>query len=116
MFQATHILRKDVRYLWPEICFFSLLTALFGWKEELWASALLLITACYIIAKLILAEPIPGDTQFWITRPYDPKSLLAAKLSFIALFLNVPLISARVVILFRHGYDLPVEINPLLWS
>lgn len=116
MFQAIHILRKDVRYLWPEICFFGLLAALFGWKEELWASALLLITGCYAIAKLILAEPIPGDTQFWITRPYDPKSLLGAKLLFIALFLNVPLLVARVVILLRHSYDLQVELIPLLWS
>src|SRR5262245_4894148 len=103
MHQAIHIFRKDERYLWREICLFAALSALFGWRDYVWAEALLPITAVYLIARLIHAEPIPGDTQFWITRPYEWKSLFAAKLLFIVVFINVPVLIARIRLLLHAG-------------
>ena len=117
MRQAIHILRKDVRYLWLELCLFMLVTALFGWRDYDWAEVLLGITGAFIIARLIHAEPLPGDTQFWITRPYDWKSLLTAKILFILIFLNLPVLIARAVIII-HGEAFPVSyaLVPLIWS
>jgi hypothetical protein len=116
MRQAIHILRKDVRYLWLDICFFSTLAWLWSWREYTWAEVLLPVTAAFFIARLIHAEPMPGDTQFWITRPYEWKSLLAAKTLFILVFLNLPVFIARVIIFYRSGFPIFSEMVPLLWS
>jgi hypothetical protein len=116
MFQALHILQKDLRFLWRELALLFVLFILFGWKEYIWTEPLLELTAIYVIARLFHAEPIPGDTQFWITRPYSWKSLLAAKLVFVAAFINVPLMISRIVLLHRQGFPIVSNITPLLWS
>lgn len=117
MRQAIHILQKDVRYLWLELCLFMLVTALFGWRDYDWAEVLLGITGAFLIARLIHAEPLPGDTQFWITRPYDWKSLLTAKILFILIFLNLPVLIARaVIIIYGEAFPVSYALVPLLWS
>jgi hypothetical protein len=116
MRQVIHIFKKDVRYLWLEICLFIVLAALFGWRDYEWSEILLPVTAVFFIVRLIQAETIPGDTQFWITRPYRWRSLLAAKLLFVSIFISVPVLVARVIILERSGFPLALEIVPLLWS
>jgi len=116
MRQALHILRKDARYLWREIGMFLVLNWLFAWKDPMWAEVLVTVTAVYLIARCIHAEPIPGDTQFWVTRPYDWKSLLGAKLLFIAGFVNVPLFMARAFIVSTKGFPLSDWLGPLVWS
>jgi hypothetical protein len=89
---------------------------LFGWRDYEWSEVLLPVTAAFLIARLIHAETIPGDTQFWITRPYRWKSLLAAKLLFILVLINVPVLIARIILIDRSGFPLPLELVPLLWS
>ena len=69
MRQTLHILRKDVRYLWREICLVLALDAMFVWIEmhspdPWWAEMLLTVAAGYLIARLIHAEALPGDRQF----------------------------------------------------
>ena len=49
------------------------------------------LVAWYLIARLIHAETLPGDRQFWITRPYRWQSLLGAKVLFVLVFLNLPM-------------------------
>jgi hypothetical protein len=116
MRQAIHIFKKDIRYLRLEICLFIGLAALFGWRDYDWSEILLPVTAVFFIVRLIQAETIPGDTQFWITRPYRWRSLLAAKLLFILSFINAPVLVARIIIIERSGFPLAFEIVPLLWS
>jgi hypothetical protein len=116
MRQAIHIFKKDARYLWLEIGLFIALAALFGWRDYEWSEILLPVTAVFFIVRLIQAEPIPGDTQFWITRPYHWRSLLAAKLLFILTFISAPVLVARAIIIERSGFPLAFEIVPLLWS
>ncbi len=116
MYQAVHVLKKDIRYLWRETFLFLVLTGLFALKDYLWVEVLLPITAAYIIARLIHAEPLPGDTQFWVTRPYRWQSLFTAKLLFILIILNVPVALARFIKLMDAGYRLDEELKPLLWS
>src|ERR1051326_1333855 len=116
MSQAMHIFKKDVRYLWLEISLFVALVSLFGGRDYEWSEILLPVTAVFFIVRLIQAETIPGDTQFWITRPYRWRSLLAAKLLFILTFISAPVLVARIVIIERSGFPLSFEIVPLLWS
>jgi hypothetical protein len=87
MRQALHIFKKDVRYLWYEIAITLALVVMFvGFR---WIEFILPIAWCYLAARVIYAEPLPGDRVFWITRPYAWKSLLAAKALFILTFVNL---------------------------
>lgn len=63
------------------------------------------LVAWFLIARLIHAEALPGDRQFWITRPYRWGSLLGAKLLFVLVFLNLPMIVADAVILHANGFS-----------
>src|SRR5580704_3650909 len=48
-----------------------------------------------LISPVIHEEKLVGDRQFWITRPYDWKKLLAAKVLFLIVFLYIPLLLAQ---------------------
>ncbi|MCU1327831.1 MAG: hypothetical protein JWN34_3201, partial [Bryobacterales bacterium] len=108
---ALHIFRKDARYLYREIALTIALTVLVSRAEWLVA-----IANVYLIARAIHAEAIPGDRQFWLTRPYPWNSLLAAKLLFIVAFVNFPLGVAQVVALAAGGFPIGHELPGLLWS
>ncbi len=123
--QVLHIFRKDIRYLRYEIALVLFLTAAFAilhvpglhlannsWLAELALGA----TAAFLAGRLILAEPIPGDRQFWITRPYRWQSLLSAKLLFLAMFVNLPLFLAQLFIVAVDGFPLAASLPGLLWE
>src|SRR6266566_779128 len=116
MRQALHIFKKDIRYLWLEIGLVLALAAIFSWREPEWAELLLLVAGTYLIARLIQAEAIPGDRQFWVTRPYRWKSLIGAKLLFIFAFVNLPIALAQLRILIGGGFTLASSLPGLLWS
>jgi hypothetical protein len=45
-----------------------------------------------------------GDRQFWLTRPYEWKNLLAAKLLFVLVVLYLPIFIAHCVLLAEAGF------------
>jgi hypothetical protein len=119
--QALHIIRKDASYLRNEICLLVGLAIVFVLAaihiaNALWAELLLAVAATYLIARLIHAEAIPGDKQFWITRPYKWTSLLAAKLLGLVVFVHVPILMARLCVVLATGFPLQDTVAPLLWS
>jgi len=117
MHQALHIFKKDARYLSGEILLVIVLAGVFAWKLAVqWAEILLPIAAVYLIARLIHAEAIPGDRQFWTTRPYRWKSLLAAKVLFILVFVSVPTLLAQMYILSQAQLPVVGNYQGLLWS
>src|SRR5208283_2032810 len=59
--------------------------------------------------------PLPGDRQFWVTRPYRWTNLLGAKLLFIASFVNFPLLLADCFILALQGFHPWANPGGLLW-
>ena len=67
----------------------------------------------YLIARLIHAEALPGDRQFWITRPYRWRSLLCAKVLFVLAFVNLPMMVADAVILRANGFSVFKELAGL---
>jgi hypothetical protein len=114
MRQALHIFKKDVRYLWYEIAITLALVVMFvGFR---WIEFILPIAWCYLAARVIYAEPLPGDRVFWITRPYAWKSLLAAKALFILTFVNLPMIAADVIILYKDGFPVFDNLPGVLWN
>ena len=121
MQQVFHILKKDIRHLRWEIALVFLVAALYALAFSMRVSAaglvlyLLPLTGGLIIGRAIHAEPLPGDRQFWITRPYRRGSLLVAKLLFVLLFVNLPLLVADLAIAIAYGFSIPDVIPALLW-
>ncbi len=104
MWQALHILKKDTRYLAKELCLMMALVVMFAWTETHildtgWPQTLLCIGVSFLIARVIHTEAIPGQNQFWLTRPYQWHSLLEAKIVFLVLFISLPVLSCASPIL-----------------
>jgi hypothetical protein len=128
MKQAIHIFKKDARYLWKEIAAvlvtetaltLSAVSGASGHSLEFPAqllTGLLPMAWWFFIARLIHAEPLVGDSQFWVSRPYWWKSLLLSKGLSIALFLNLPKLISDCMILRAYGFEITPNAAGLAWS
>lgn len=133
MRQALHILKKDVRHLWFEIAVAITVVAAFTFtgarralwlvdpatnRSAAWTLVMILLPLVWwtLIARVIHDEALPGDSQFWITRPYSWKSLLGAKVLFILTFISLPMLLADGIIVHAFGLPLRTELPGLLWS
>lgn len=131
MKQTLHIFKKDVRHLWPQIAVALVLAVSHAILDVLskptWNpsterinqlagfSSLLLVLAWWnLIAAAIHEEVLPGDRQFWVTRPYSWKSLLGAKILFILAFVNLPLLVSDCFILGTQGFPIIQNLPDLL--
>src|SRR6267154_602236 len=123
MTQILHIFRKDARRHWPEILVSLVLIAVFVWYQpRKWTGqvipirfvaglldilpALLVLSWTFLIARLVQGEPLVGDRQFWITRPYNWYNLLASKLLSIVVFIHLPLFIGQIVLLRMGNFPL----------
>src|SRR5262249_11511164 len=61
-------------------------------------------------------DAIPGDRQFWITRPISWKSLLVAKVCFIVLFITLPTFVIDWVVLSALHLAPGSHLPGLLWK
>lgn len=124
MNQILHIFRKDTRQFWIEILISVLITAAFftffpltwhPWRSDhpgaipnvVSILAVLLILAWWLLtARIVFAETLVGDRQFWITRPYRWTNLLAAKALFLVVWIALPLCLAEWYLLGAAGISL----------
>src|SRR5215472_192718 len=122
MLHTLHIFKKDSRHLWKEILVVTTMIAAFAYLDarsrpiftayalpidrlDAIFHLLLPLAWWYLIAAVVHEEPIPGDRQFWLTRPYRRGSLLAAKVLLVLVFLNLPMLLADCAILAAHGFQ-----------
>jgi hypothetical protein len=123
MKQIVHIFAKDVRHLWKEILVSIVLITAFAlieptaWWAPYWGNSsprqylvgvlmiLVIVGWWLLIARLVHEENLVGDRQFWLTRPYNRKSLIAAKVLFLFCFLYLPLFIAQAGLLARAGFN-----------
>jgi len=125
MIQALHIFRKDVRRFAYEIGVLAVLTCAWAWAHiahdvrmasyKNLAGTILTLGWFYLIARLVHEEPLAGDRQFWITRPYSRGSLLSAKALFVVAFINVPLLLGGFAIIGAAGYRPLAYLPNFLW-
>jgi hypothetical protein len=133
MNQVFHIFQKDMRHFWRESTVSVALVAVFAWSEvRSWRAPedfsrgavffqqglpmiLLFLSWWFLIARVVQDESLVGDRQFWITPPYEWKKLLAAKILFAAVFINLPLFIAQVVLLAKAGFNPASYLSGLLW-
>ncbi len=122
MKQAIHIFSKDLRYLWREVWVVLLLAVMYVYAVTARGNLagitgiLFEAAACWLIARLIQAESLVGDNQFWITRPYAWKALLGSKIAFIFAFVQVPILFIHLAILIRTDFPLWRNLPGLLWE
>ena len=142
MKQILHIFVKDARHQWLEILLSLVVTAaLVLTCHSRWSSGAMVYGATFsvsplglwrnlpdllvvivpiswwlLISPVIHEERLVGDRQFWITRPYDWKKLLAAKVLFLIAFLYVPLWAAQCVMLAEAGFSPLSSFRGLLYD
>ena len=85
--------------------------------ESLWHLVVPLVPVawCLLIVRVVHDECLVGDRQFWVTRPYEWKKLLAAKLLFVAVFINAPALIVGVILLKKAGFSPFSHLPGLLW-
>jgi hypothetical protein len=141
MKQISNIFKKDVRHYWREsVVSIALMAAFARYDVRSWMNSgsaryayeagsfffdsrflsglinvLLPISWAFVIVRVIQGESLVGDRQFWVTRPYEWKKLLAAKIFFILVFINFPLLVADVILLAKAGFQPTHYVVGLLW-
>jgi hypothetical protein len=124
MGQMLAVFRKDVRREWPQLAGAVTLTVLAGLADRPGASAGYIANLMYLLclvywmclgASVIQQEYLPGDRQYWLTRPYDWRWLLAAKLLFAFAFAALPLIVTKSAVLWANGVS-PLRHAPAVLS
>ena len=146
MKQILHIFAKDVRHLWGEIFLSIAITVAFTWTypsqwlaaATFWAGhrsqyassyspysveiltrvlmGLVPVSWWLLISNLVHDERLVGDRQFWLTRPYEWKKLLASKVLFLLAFLYLPLLIAQCYLLVVAGFSPLSFITGLLFN
>jgi hypothetical protein len=130
MSQILHIFRKDVRHHWIEILLCQAALAAYCWNEvRSWSErasfavdsftqfivVLLPLTWSFFVFRIVQDEPLVGDRQFWITRPYEWKKLLAEKVLLVLVFINIPVLIAQAILLSKAGFNPAPHFLGLLW-
>lgn len=133
MKQTLAIFIKDARRFWPEILLsFAVLLALVLVYPRTWADTtehaqsfsmhglfthtgigffagaivvLVPISCWLLIARLVHGERLVGNTQFWLTRPYEWPKFLVAKVLFLSVFWCLPFFVAQCVLLAEGGFN-----------
>lgn len=133
MKQIIHIFCKDVRRHWMEISLCQAALVFFCWREVrswqspgferaagtwsigFWAGVLLPLSWGLLIFRAVQGESLVGDREFWITRPYEWKKLLAAKTLFVFAFVTLPLLVAQAILLAEAGFSPASHLLGLVW-
>lgn len=118
MREALHILRKDLYCLRRSIFVVVLYIALAAWVDgfaweisrlqdvgPMLSDLLVLILAGWMVAMAVYAEALPGSNQSWLSRPYHRRSLLTAKLIFVLVTVNLPVLLFQCLELLGRGYS-----------
>lgn len=120
---AWHILRKDLRLLWPLAVLIAAIHLLSA-TLDVWLGRFLEPRQILALARglpilsflgvviltivVVQQDPIPGDRQDWLTRPIRRRSLVAGKLLFILLLVIAPLFLSDFVQGLADGFPLAV--------
>ncbi|MFN7937075.1 MAG: hypothetical protein U0R19_27375 [Bryobacteraceae bacterium] len=82
---------------------------------EIVLSWLIIATHMFFVSSAVHADAIPGDRQYWLTRPFTRLQLLTAKLLLTLLVIHVPLFLSDCLILTGHEFNPLLSLGGLLW-
>ncbi|MBS1829523.1 MAG: hypothetical protein JST93_29755 [Acidobacteria bacterium] len=78
-------------------------------------SWLIIATHMFFVSSAVHADAIPGDRQYWLTRPFTRLQLLTAKLLLTLCIIHVPLFLSDCLILTGHEFNPFLSLGGLLW-
>jgi hypothetical protein len=117
--RILHIFRKDAIRLWPQASVFLALLATNAWADRKFPNAvhdgpfpllllavLLPIACSVLLIALIHQERLVGDRQYWLSRPIPRRELVGAKILFIVVFVNLPLLLSQGAVVVAAGLPL----------
>ena len=120
------IFRKDARRLWPQTLLFwtalgavAALDPLQQYSGSLMSQLpqFLQPLACWLlVVSAIHGEKLIGHEQYWLTRPYSWKHLMAAKALFLLVFINLPVLICQLATLAALGISPLAWLPALLWK
>lgn len=118
-----HILKKDMRQHWPEILISLMLLGLYVWvtlqgpsnrfagARFLWFQLsaesippLMILFWIFLTVRVVQGEMLVGNRQWWVTKPYEWWTLLAAKELFLVVCLGAPLFLAQLYLMHHAGF------------
>jgi len=121
MKQGIHIFLKDLRGLWIQVVTLMLVIGVFALVDITDANPggtmfTLIVGAAvwFLIARAVHQESLPGENQFWLTRPYERNSLLISKLLMAACIVIVPFFVADCIILLAQSLPLAENLGGLI--
>ena len=139
MNRTLRIFRKDAWCLWPQALVLLALMAMAALRDplhkhgfissggsvafggsvfELMAELSPLLAALagwVLVVSLIQEERLIGHEQYWLTRPYSWKNLIAAKALFLAVFVILPLIVCQFASVAHAGLSPWRWLPALFW-
>jgi len=74
------------------------------------------ITLFLLVVSVIQEESLVGNDQFWLTRPYERRSLALEKLLFILVWAVLPMLLHDVFVVRHFGFSLSSAFGLLLWK
>lgn len=112
--QAQWIFRKDFLRLWGVLAVAIPLQVLARWVDSSPEAAqgqfltgfFRGLAQWFLVVSVIHEEAVPGDRQYWLTRPIAWQDLLLAKAVFVLLFIHLPCFLTDVVTLAAHGQSI----------
>ncbi|MBL8233418.1 MAG: hypothetical protein JNL98_33285 [Bryobacterales bacterium] len=129
---ATHILRKDFRENWLWVALVLISAVGFTWTQTAVANTplpsrnviLALVgafglawatTCAFFVFRLVHADRLDGDTQYWLARPLEWRHLFAAKFAAITLVVVTPLFCCGLAELITAEIFSASLLPGLLW-
>jgi hypothetical protein len=119
--QLRLVFWKDVRHLWPELSLYAMLLVVYAVAApQVWLGknpnqflamfvtllkVLMAVSWLVLIERVVHADNLVGEEQFWITRPYRWQSLLAAKVLFVAVCVIIPFVVMQWAMLLEAGLN-----------
>lgn len=123
MNQAIHIFLKDLRALWFQVATLMLVIGVYA-AMDISITQTNLGTALYtvavqaavwlLIARAVHQESLPGENQFWLTRPYERSSLIISKFLMALCIVVVPFFLADCIILLAQSLPLMANLGGLV--
>ncbi len=119
-----HILKKDMRRHWLEIMISLVLLGLYVWVTlqgpnhrfvgnrfpwfqltENTIPPLMIFFWIFLTVRVVQGETLVGDRQWWVTKPYEWWTLLAAKELFLVVCFGVPLFFVQLYLMHHAGFS-----------
>jgi hypothetical protein len=117
---AWHIFKKDLSLLWPlvllaalaQVGMNGLALAMDAAPQSTYlrpftqlAVMVVALAIVFTVALGVQQEPIPGTRQDWLVRPIRRRDLLLAKLLFVVLGVQAPMLVIDAVQILAHGFS-----------